>query len=597
MFQTSVASKVPTLTAFFWSFIVKHKWKFSGLMATATIYSFAQSYMPYLVGEIIDAIVAYKGDPFDIYSVLAVPLILFTIIRLASSACTRLEDLLQAYTLPQVRTEIRAELFNLVQRHSYPFFQENMSGNIAKKIIDLSDNFENIFSSIHDTVYTSMLTFVFSTYLLWSRAPVFAYLVMAWFLVVLTITGIMSARSITYSRQQAEASSAAIGNIIDSFRNILTVKMFTRQNYEARYLDKFQKVEVDKTIELEWATMKIHIFRSLATTVLIVGTIFLLIYGWQRGWVSIGDFSFVTSTSFTISHTVWWLSKQLVWLYREIGTAKQAFSIVETPIVIDDTNNTLPSLIVSDGRIEFQNVSFYYSPDNQIFHGKSIVINGKERIGLVGFSGSGKTTFINLILRFYDPSAGKILIDHQNIRNFSVASLREHISVIPQDPGLFHRTILANISYGKLDATEQEIIEAAKLAHCHEFIEQMPNGYHTMIGENGSKLSAGQRQRISIARAILKNAPILILDEATAALDSITEQQIQTSIEYLMQNRTAIVIAHRLSTLINMDRILVFKNGQIVEDGSPEELLRLNGHYAKLWNMQAGGFLPHDQEQ
>ena len=241
-------------------------------------------------------------------------------------------------------------------------------------------------------------------------------------------------------------------------------------------------------------------------------------------------------------------------------------------------------------------MSFYYSPDNQIFHGKSITIAPKQKVGLVGFSGSGKTTFINLILRFFDPHSGRILIDHQNVKQCSIASIRESISVIPQDPGLFHRTIFENLRYGKLDATEAEVIAAAKLAHAHEFIESLPNGYHTKTGEGGTKLSGGQRQRLAIARAILKNAPIIVLDEATAALDSITEQQIQTSMEYLMQSRTAIVVAHRLSTLINMDRILVFKNGQIVEDGSPEALLRSNGHYAKLWNMQAGGFLPHDHE-
>ena len=239
---------------------------------------------------------------------------------------------------------------------------------------------------------------------------------------------------------------------------------------------------------------------------------------------------------------------------------------------------------------------FYYSQENQIFHGKSITIAPKQKVGLVGFSGSGKTTFINLILRFFDPHSGRILIDHQNVKQCSIASIRESISVIPQDPGLFHRTIFENLRYGKLDATEAEVIAAAKLAHAHEFIESLPNGYHTKTGEGGTKLSGGQRQRLAIARAILKNAPIIVLDEATAALDSITEQQIQTSMEYLMQSRTAIVVAHRLSTLINMDRILVFKNGQIVEDGSPEALLRSNGHYAKLWNMQAGGFLPHDHE-
>ncbi len=217
-------------------------------------------------------------------------------------------------------------------------------------------------------------------------------------------------------------------------------------------------------------------------------------------------------------------------------------------------------------------------------------------LGLVGFSGSGKSTFVNLILRLFEPQGGAITIDGQNILSVTQDSLRENISMIPQDPQLFHRSLMENIRYGRLDATDDEVIEAAKQAHAHEFILQTENRYESLVGERGVKLSGGQRQRIAIARAILKDAPILILDEATSALDSVTEKRIQQGLENLMKDRTVIVVAHRLSTISSMDRILVFDKGRIVEDGSHQQLLSNASHYARLWNMQAGGFLAGEKE-
>jgi len=253
-------------------------------------------------------------------------------------------------------------------------------------------------------------------------------------------------------------------------------------------------------------------------------------------------------------------------------------------------------LVVKKGTIEFENVSFRYHKGRDIFLDKSLTIKGGEKVGLVGFSGSGKTTFVNLILRFFDVDEGRILIDGQNIADATQDSLRAQIAMIPQDTSLFHRTLMENIRYGKLDATDEEVIDASKRGHCHEFIMQLEEGYESLVGERGIKLSGGQRQRITVARAILKNAPILILDEATSALDSITEKYIKESLADLMRGRTTIVIAHRLSTLADMDRILVFKDGHVIEDGNHSALITLDGHYAKLWNMQAGGFLPEEEE-
>jgi ATP-binding cassette subfamily B protein len=225
----------------------------------------------------------------------------------------------------------------------------------------------------------------------------------------------------------------------------------------------------------------------------------------------------------------------------------------------------------------------------------NVTIQSGSKTGLVGFSGSGKSTFVNLILRFFDVSSGKILIDWQDIKQVTQDSLRQSIALIPQDTSLFHRSLMENIRYGRLEATDEEVFEVSKQAHCDEFIRQLPEGYQTLVGERGIKLSGGQRQRIAIARAMLKKAPILILDEATSALDSVTEKYIQESLHELMTGCTTIVIAHRLSTLAEMDRILVFSKGSIVEEGTHQQLLALNGHYAKMWKMQAGGFLPDSE--
>ncbi|MDK3155659.1 ATP-binding cassette domain-containing protein [Kamptonema cortianum] len=254
-------------------------------------------------------------------------------------------------------------------------------------------------------------------------------------------------------------------------------------------------------------------------------------------------------------------------------------------------------LSLTRGEITFDKVHFQYKGAEPLFQQKSATIQPGQKVGLVGYSGSGKTTFVNLILRLYDVASGHIMIDGQNIQEVTQDSLHRVIGMIPQDPSLFHRSLMENILYGRPGATQKEAMEAAKRAHAHEFIESLSEGYDSLVGERGVKLSGGQRQRIAIARAILKNAPILILDEATSQLDSVTESYIQDSLWELMQGKTTIVIAHRLSTLLHMDRILVFDKGKIVEDGTHNDLLTKGGLYKTLWDAQVGGFLPEKQKE
>ncbi|MBX9620427.1 MAG: ATP-binding cassette domain-containing protein [Alphaproteobacteria bacterium] len=312
---------------------------------------------------------------------------------------------------------------------------------------------------------------------------------------------------------------------------------------------------------------------------------------WSHHLITVGDIVVIFNTSWNIIISLWWASIELPNAFKEIGICRQALTLLQVPVSLVDAPGA-KDIAVKEGKIQFQKVHFQYGKSTALFTNKSVLIQPGQKIGLVGFSGSGKSTFVNLILRLFDISSGQILIDGQDIAKVTQDSLRKSIALIPQDPTLFHRTIIENIRYGRPEASDEEVIVAAQRAHAHEFIMTLSEGYHTLVGERGVKLSGGQRQRIAIARAILKDAPILILDEATSALDSVTEALIQESLSHLMEGRTTIVVAHRLSTLLDMDRLLVFDQGKIVEDGSHAALVKKEGLYKTLWSAQVGGFLP-----
>ncbi|MCP3659204.1 MAG: ATP-binding cassette domain-containing protein [Bacteroidetes bacterium] len=324
-------------------------------------------------------------------------------------------------------------------------------------------------------------------------------------------------------------------------------------------------------------------------------TILLLINERQNERITIGDFALVLGLNGTIIHLLWWNIKRLSDFSKLLGETQQALKAIFAPVEIYDINNA-KTLEYKKGIIEFNNVTFGYVKNNPFFKNFSLKIKSKEKIGIVGYSGGGKSTFVKLLLRLYDLQKGEILIDGQNISKVTQESLRQLIGIIPQDPTLFHRTFRENILYGNTKASNKELLEASKKAHAHEFIINTPNKYETKVGERGIKISGGQRQRVSIARVILKDAPILVFDEATSQLDSITEKYIQNSMDFLMKDKTTIVIAHRLSTLLKMDRILVFDKGKIVEDGSHKELLNKKNHFYKLWQTQINGYINNKNE-
>ncbi|KAJ6644973.1 putative ABC transporter ATP-binding protein [Pseudolycoriella hygida] len=366
--------------------------------------------------------------------------------------------------------------------------------------------------------------------------------------------------------------------------------MFTSHKFERQNLEVRISNAVDNDQDMQFFMLKLQIVLSVSCALMIFMIIYYLAELRGHLQITIGDCVLIITLCIAVSSEVWHLSAEIGDMFEEIGIFNQSVTLM-TPYILKDIENA-KLLKVSNGEIVFNNVTFNYYHNNNLFENKSITIASKQKVGLVGFSGSGKTTFVNLIIRLHDISKGEILIDGQNIKEVTQDSLRENISVIPQESILFHRTVLENIRYGKKDATLEEVIAAAKIAHIHEFITNyLPEGYNSLCGERGNNLSGGQRQRIIIARAILKNAPILILDEATSSLDSKTEELIDDSLRYLMQNKTVTVIAHRLSTLLNMDRILVFEEGNIVGDGTHEVLLKENKLYKKLWESQVKGLI------
>ncbi len=378
--------------------------------------------------------------------------------------------------------------------------------------------------------------------------------------------------------------------------NNVIVRIFARRKYELEFTKFFQAEEQIKHTKAAFYIERVKIVLGIVCFVFIgIGMTWMQIYTYKHGIIDLGDLIFIFQGGVNITMITWTAGLELPRFFQEIGVCQQAMTLVQTPIHIVDKAEA-KSIVIDKGEIVFENVTFRYERNNNIFENQSVVIKPGQKVGLVGFSGGGKTTFVNLILRYYDINSGRILIDSQDISEVTQDSLREQIVMIPQEPLLFHRSLMENIRYGNIEATDEEVIEASKKAHCHEFIQKLKDNYHTVVGERGLKISGGQRQRIAIARAMLKKSRILIMDEATSALDSITESYIQETIEEMSKDRTTLIIAHRLSTLADMDRILVFKDGHIVEDGTHDELYELNGGYRELWDMQIDGFLPESDD-
>ena len=579
-----------TLVAFFFHFIKKQKWAFIVFFFAPSVLVLENNIIPYSLKMIVDTLSSYQASE-NLFELLKPALLLGGSAWLILVVVLRLQNWWQAYVIPKFQADVRMTVFDYLGKQSYEFFSNQMAGNLANKLNDLPRALFSIFEIITWYAIASFFSILVALIIMCTINYWCAIILLSWIFVQLFISLRLSKTVDHYSVNNAEDKSELSGKIVDSLTNASAVKLFSRAKAESAYLLTSQKKEQHSNKRLTLYMNLFRLYLDVPVTVMLFGMVFVLLKFWQKQWITTGDLVFIFNVSFAIMNQIWYLCHAMADLYREIGIAKQALTILSMPIDVIDMPNA-KNLQVNAGKIVFDQVTFHYRKNKKIFENKSIVIAPKQRVGLVGYSGSGKTTFVHLILRFFNVSSGRILIDDQDINQVTQDSLRAQISMIPQDTTLFHRTLLENIRYGRLDATDEEVYCAAKQACCNEFISLLPEGYHTLVGERGIKLSGGQRQRIAIARALLKNAPLVILDEATSQLDSITEETIQNSLWQLMEDKTTLVIAHRLSTLLHMDRILVFQDGKIVEDGTHAELISLNGLYKSMWDAQIGGFLP-----
>lgn len=592
----TLSGKPPvTLGRFLLSF-VRVQWKsFALMMVFPMFWAVEQNVFPYIIKMIVDTITHYEGDRSAIFAVLSKPLWVGALVWLALIINWRLLDVFDYWTIPKLQAAVRLTVTDYVLGHSHRYFADHFAGSIANKISDISRGIWEICMFLLRRVVPTLVSLLASVAILLFIAPVFAAVLGGFFFLHMCICLFLSGAINRLSEEHSECRSALQGSIVDILSNSMNVRLFARHSHEMGYLKTRQGEEMRRHKLMLWSMFKLKVLLELPSSIMIFGLVMGLVYSWQQQWITAGDFVFIITVAFSLMHMTWWLGMELPSLFREIGVCRQALGLIGRSHEIEDAKDA-QTLVVTHGKIVFEDVDFSYMPDKAIFQGKNVVIEPGQKVGLVGFSGSGKSTFVNLILRYYDLDKGSISIDGKNIAKVTQDSLRGQIAMIPQDAALFHRTLMENIRYGRLEATDEEVVEASKRANAHEFITRIEQAYEALVGERGIKLSGGQRQRIAIARAILKNAPILILDEATSSLDSVTERYIQKAFAELMRGKTTIVVAHRLSTLADMDRILVFRDGHIIEDGSHAELLRLEGHYAYLWRMQAGGFLPEYEE-
>lgn len=572
-------------------FVNQFRWWYVLMVLLEIAHATCGIMLPYAIGEMIRSVTRSTGDSKFIFDTLKQPLILFTALSIGEVVFGRSAGLLQTILHPIHRQHIVRSLYAYLQQHSHRYLSSSFAGALAHRIAETSLGVTQTMQMMITEFMPVIIVYIVSTILLYRAYPPLAAFVGIWAVLFISISFWLATRCRIYSRKAAAARSETTGIIVDSVTNLTSSRLFARLGFERRYLNDQLKRELREVRKSNWYSERIRWFQFISAAVLKIGTLYYSLSLWSQGKIAAADFVVATSLSLLIISEARNLSKRFLEFFEHIGNVANGVHTIIQPHEIIDRDNAINHAITK-GSIEFRQVYFSYSSEKTVFTNLSVTIQPGERVGLVGFSGSGKSTFVNLILRLFDPQSGQILIDGVNIKDMTQESLHSQISLIPQDPSLFHRTLLENILYGRLEASEAELIEAARKAYADDFIAQMKEGYDSLVGERGVKLSGGQRQRIAIARVILKDAPILILDEATSSLDSITEKAIQDTLDSAMNGKTVIVVAHRLSTIAHLDRILVFDRGRIIEDDTHSNLLAKGGAYYRLWQMQAGGFLP-----
>lgn len=584
MDQKTQQLDIPNTPAKFWWFVTRPYigWALGATVLAGLASAMGQS-MALFFKWIVDAVEAGDKDAALFYA------LLYPVAALIVQTIYRLSGFVGMHWVTRSRKLSYDSLAAYTLGHSQGYYANRFAGSILSKT-------NNIVSAIQD----------FTTSFLWTHLNAFIAFFVA-FVFILSIDGTsgiifvalivtliffnlkMSPRKRMYSSAGAAAATKLRGSIVDAFTNASAVRQYAAIPKELDRIKGLSSAQLEAQKKNWLWSEKTMLANSAILFLFAMGMFYQLIERWRLDTISTGDFIFILALIAQITGTLIFIGRAIDDTARAVGEASEGLDDMIVPYEILDREES-QDLVFNGGRIIWKDIVFEYG-NNAVFDKFNLTIESGQRIGLVGPSGAGKTTFVSLLLREIETTSGEVLIDDQNIATVTQGSLRNAIAVVPQEPLLFHRSIKENIAYGKNDATDEEVVSAAKKAQAHEFIMMLEEGYDTLVGERGVKLSGGQKQRVAIARAILKDAPILILDEATSALDSESEVAVQKALHELMEGKTVIAVAHRLSTLKEMDRIIVLDHGQVTEDGSHDDLANAGGMYQRLWDHQAGGFL------
>lgn len=552
------------------------------------IWSIDLSLRPYLLKIIIDKLSLPKFSQNQDTLIFSVMLYLGVILFVNLSY--RAHNYLQLKLEPPLRREVANCVMSQLIQHSESFYQNHQKGEIINRVREIITSIPEIIKIITNNFLTHILSISIALFAMYKINYKFTLGLIACVLFQILFTSKISKSVIQLGDCASNNRAQALGAILDAMYNLINIKLFSGQKRALKRLSKIFKKTVIAEQKREWFLIKVFTVQTLFFFIYQIFCFYYLIQGHKENKITPGDFIMIINININLIDVFWCIIDDVKIITNHISNVKEGVKIIFAPLLITDAVDA-KNLNLIKGKIIFKDVIFKHADNKHLFNGKSVVIRAKERVGLVGFSGSGKSSFVNLIMRLYEPESGIISIDDQDIKNVTQNSLRQNIAFISQEPNLFNASLLENIRYAKPLASIEEINRAAIEAKAYEFINELPNGYNTIVGDKGVKLSGGQRQRIAILRAILVDAPINIFDEATSGLDAITENHIQEAMLKLMVNKTTLIIAHRLSTLLSMDRILVFDKGKIVEDGSHYDLINKDSLYKKLWETQKAGFI------
>ncbi len=574
---------------------LKYPWLLAVLFGGALFVELGFVIGPLYIRTFIDTLAVAEPSAAVVQSLLGI-LGILSVIYLLRWAFQRAQNFALIAIEAKTNLDLLYSAFSYLLRHSYGFFVSNFAGSLTRRVNRYSHAFQAILES---TLYNFFSTFVFATgviIVLMRESVLLGAVLLLWTVVFIWVQVAMAKWRQPLRLLKSEEDTKLAGAVSDSVTNQTTVTLFAGNAHEHSLIEK-AAMRWYRAATRSWRTDEwIYGIQALFAIAIEIGLLAGAVILWSRGLFTVGDLVIIQVYVLGLISRVWNISGVMRRLYEAFADASEMVAILHTPHAVADKPGA-KNLQVTSGTIEFDSVEFGFNDDQQVAKGLSFTIPGGQKVGLVGPSGAGKSTITKLVLRFYDVTAGSIRIDGQNIMDVTQDSLHEAIGFVPQEPILFHRSLMENIRYGKQSATDEEVMEAAKKAHCHDFIMGFPEKYDTPVGERGVKLSGGERQRVAIARAILKNAPILILDEATSALDSESEALIQDALKVLMEGKTVIVFAHRLSTIMTMDRIVVIESGAIAAEGTHDELVaHQGGLYQKLWSIQAGGFIVDDKK-